>query len=59
MMKEVRHGIAIGLVCVVITITIGSFIAQAMSGGHEPATDSAQGDAPAAAVPAEGAQGAK
>lgn len=59
MMKEVRHGIAIGLVCVVITITIGSFIAQALSSGHESVAGGQQADAPAAEAPAQGTQSAE
>lgn len=54
MMREVKHGIAIGLTCVVLTITLGSFIGQALSDGPDmgeaesaPAEVEAQDDAPA------------
>ena len=55
MMKEVVHGIGIGLLCVVITVTVGSFIGQAFSGGHDDGA-SAQ---PAAEAPAESGQKAE
>lgn len=44
-MREVRHGIAIGLICVFAVVGIGSTIAQAMSDGPEGVQS--EGDSPA------------
>jgi len=51
MMKEVKQGIAIGLVAVFTVVGIGSFIAQALMGDHAPEA--------AAEAPAEKAEEAK